>query len=276
MSGFANVALWRDFGIATAVVTAYLLLIKVLGGKAGDPDLQGSPTYSWWVSLSIQVFWFPLMCYIAFLEISPGQSFISKLHEQWPAGAREEVWPWVRVWMGLFFGYMTKDMVGVYPIGAMYLVHHIVCLFLVTSFTMLDLPPAMMIAGGTFGEIGSAAINSYEMGYAMGKDVLRHLVAVVMTMSNVGVMWLLYQYGLATDGAMKYAIIIVTCGLLTERERQVLITTSAKETLIPAGKGKPARLERGNPTPISGTFSIIGTVTSSVIILYLATVNSRA
>ena len=173
----------------------------------------------------------------------------------------------------MFFGYMTKDLVGIYPIGAVYVLHHIVCIFLVTSFLFLDLPPLFMIAGGTFAEIGSAAINSYEMGYAFGSNFMRIFFAVVMTISNLAVLWLLYPYNMIVEGPMRLVMTVVVSGLCVERERQVLLSVSAKEIVVPAGKGKPERIEKSPQGEVSALFTLVLTPLSVFVITYFAAQN---
>jgi hypothetical protein len=264
---YENIRLWSDLVLATIVMIAYLISFQALGGKDLISEM---PRYTWWNAWSFQVILFPLFFFLSIQEI-PGDTLVDKLMEPWPKDQpREEVWYYSRCWMYIFFGYMVKDMVGIYKIGAVYVVHHLVCIFLITSFLFLDLPPFMMIAGGTFAEIGSASINSYEMGYAFGYNILRILYALSMTVSNIAVLWLLIPLNQNIPGLFTTILTVIISCLCVERTRQVLISVSAKERRVPAGKGKPARIEKGLPEGASPYITLIGAPSAFFIVRYLA------
>ena len=169
---------------------------------------------------------------------------------------------------------MTKDMVGIYPLGFTYVLHHIVCIFLVTSFIFFDLPPAFMLAGGTFAEIGSAAINSYEMGYAYGSNTIRLIIGLIMTISNFAVIYVLYPYNVVVNGPLRYIMTVVVSALLVERERQCLLSIACIEQPInikgnKSGKGTNVKYEKGPPTyNVPMSFTIFFTLASAATLIY--------
>jgi len=268
-------AVCRDLVLATFGYTAYLLFFQVFGGT--KETVLDSPRYTWWVALSFQSVLFPVLCYLALQEIGasmPGATLAEKITAKWPAGARADSWPMVRLWLLSFFGYMTKDMVGVYKIGAVYIVHHIVCIYLAVSFLLLDLTPMIMIAGGTVAEIGSGCINVYYMGWTKGRPWLKYPLGTVMTVSNLIVIWLLVPFNKAvppTGWTSPTFMLTVTVNLLcVERNRATLTTFSATETVIPGAKGKPDKVVVGPTTDIPVWFTLVGSAIGYYTVKYLA------
>jgi len=268
-------AMCRDLVLATVGYTAYLLSFSIFGGT--KETVLDSPRYTWWVAISFQSVIFPALCYLALSDIGasmPDATLAEKMVARWPAGARAESWPFVRLWLLSFFGYMTKDMVGVYKIGSVYIVHHIVCIYLAVSFLMLDLTPMIMIAGGTVAEVGSSCVNAFYMGWTHGRQWLRYPLGLVMTLSNLFVIWLLVPFNRAvpaTGWSSPTFLLTVTVNLLcVERNRATLSIFSASETIIPGGKGKPAKSVMGPTTDIPMWFTLVGSAIGYYTVQYLA------
>jgi len=265
----------RDLVLATVFFTGYLLMFTLFG--FAKDDILDSPRYTWWVALSFQSVIFPALSLLALSEIAasmPTASLAELMVARWPAGPREEAYPYVRLWLLTFFGYMTKDMVGVYKIGTIYIVHHIVCIYLAVSFLMLDLTPMIMIAGGTVAEVGSSCVNAYYMGWTKGRNWLRYPLCTIMTLSNIFVIWLLVPFNKTvppTSWTSPTFLLTVTVNLLcVERNRATLSIFSAKEITTPGGKGKPAKTVMGPAVEIPMWFTLVGSTIGYYAVKHLA------
>jgi hypothetical protein len=270
--------LGRDLVLVTVGFTAYLLSFRIFGGV--NEIIADCPRYTWWNAFTYQLFIFPLFCFLSYKEISetyPNASFIDKMLVYWPEGPRENSWPMSRMWLLCFFGYMTKDMVGVYKIGPMYYLHHFVCIYLALTFLLLDVTPFIMIVGGTVAETGSACINGHSFGFATGKPWLRYLFLFIMTCSNLFVIWELVPFNRAIPSTgptcATFWLTIVVNLLCVERERQALMKMMVKETFVPGAKGKPDKVIQGEPIDIPIVFSLIGATAGYFTVTQLALLN---
>jgi hypothetical protein len=283
MEVYGNVEIWKQFAIGSVVSIVYMLSFQMFGGV--KELCLDAPRYTWWSGATFQTVIFPVLAYLAYIEIgesiSPDSTFVQNIMTNWPVdGKREKVWPMVRLWHCAFFGYMVKDMVGIFKLGTVYVIHHIVCIFLVTSFFFYDLPPSFMVWGGTVAEIGSVAINSYALGWSYGQQWIRYLIGIVMTLSNVFTIWLLVPFNIAAPDesylTIQFALTVVVCFLCVERERAALVSLSAREkwqegnTRDSKDKVMGSMYVMGKERDVPFLFTVIAGIGSIITVKYLS------
>jgi hypothetical protein len=184
------ITIYKELGIASLICIVYLLFIG-LWGPRDDVGPDKSPRYTWWCSLTIQLIVFPTLCAYAFYTKMDTQDFSTWLLAPWDEGPRSTTYLEARLWFYAFFGYMAKDMVGIFGLGGMYWIHHFVCIGLCFNFLFGSLPPGIFIMGATFAEFGSGSMGLYALELGYDTWYISYLYIVNMTISNTGVVYLL-------------------------------------------------------------------------------------
>jgi len=215
-------AIWKELLGASLIESVYMALLKAFGSQ--DPcGVDATPRWSWQCSLSFQLFFFPLLCYLAWKE--DGELPLDAwLVLPWPADVpHTEARPGIRMFLAAFVGYMVKDMWPfLLKIGLMYWLHHFVSLFLCFCFLFGDLPPALFVLGAMLAEFGSAFMNMHAMGW--WKEYRYARVALLgMTLSNLGTCYMMYPLNthpqMAPYVTMRWSINVVITALCAERQR---------------------------------------------------------
>jgi len=184
------IVIYKELGIAALICIVYLIFIGLWGPRDNvGPD--ESPRYTWWCSLTIQLIAFPSLCVYAYLSKVDTHDFSTWLLMPWDEGQRSTTYLEARLWLYAFFGYMAKDMVGIFNLGGMYWIHHVVCIGLCFTFLFGNFPPGIFIAGGTFAEFGSGSMGLYALGLGYETWYISYFYIIIMTISNTGVVYLL-------------------------------------------------------------------------------------
>jgi hypothetical protein len=213
---------WKELLIFSGVESLMMAVWKYLGPS--DPcGVDNTPRWSWQVSLLFQLVIFPGLCYYAWIE--DGKVPLDDwLVLPWPQGEpHDETRHGIRWFLCAFTGYMIKDFWPfLMKIGPMYVVHHIVSLFICFCFLFGDMPPAIFVFGSSVAEVGSALMNMDAQRWFRGARYGR-TAFVGMTLFNLGTSYLLIPLNqhpsMQEFVGMRAAITVITLALCFERER---------------------------------------------------------
>ena len=185
---------WTMGGLALNIA------VKLLLGKWGEQDLDGSPLWSWIISMSTQQIVFPLTMAAAGLRATPESTSMR------------------RICFYITWGYLTKDFF--FPMKTLFVVHHIIaglCIFLVLLFSSPEAVFDYAVHGIiVFMEYGSFW-NGLSIFFAKSKVYLA-LYLVIMTISNLIAVWLV-TYIVASQNSLAWVYLLCNVGVAAARQK---------------------------------------------------------
>lgn len=199
------------FSWVLAACFGYLIVLRAL---LSSESVQGSPRYSWYAAILMQLVVFPGLAAAA---------WVSSAHETWEswldAGWGDEERPFEQLWLMFFVAYMIKDVI--LPMDLLFWLHHVVCIGLAMAFSSLvpANPPATFMVGATIMEFGS---SSQALFYLFPTHrVAWHTHLLGMTISNIAGLFMTANFVLSnerTPVVARAAIAFVATGLCTVRQ----------------------------------------------------------